>query len=662
MKKTRLTTASAPLLPLTVAFIVGILLGKLACALWLAVTLGIACALLFWRNFRYSGIISAAVATGVLVSYLGRPVAPPQGFIGKEVVVTGTVTEMKEGDATRNLIVRVDSINSVAVSQFKVFTVCWNYNPEIYSADFIKFRTTLETPDTGTDLPLEFNFGEYLYDKSITATAIIKKGSDVLAYYPASGIRNSLIRLRERVVDNLASSRLSAESKTFLITVLTGDSSFLMPDNREAFSRAGVAHVLALSGLHVAIFTIIISLFLFPLTAVRANKTKRFVIVIVLWLFAVMTGLTPSVTRSVIMATVYVLSRIIERRPAPVNSLCFAALCILTFDPLAIYSIGFQLSFTAVIFILIFAEKLNPVNKRNRPTYQIVSWLTTTFAAATGTGVIAAVYFHVFPVYFLAVNIPFTILLPFILGGGVLFLVLTWCGLQPQWLVDTLDFLCHILSKITDIVAGLPGSSIDSIYIAPSRLIIFLLVMSVIAVMLYFPGRKTIAAAITATLTAIIFTIFTPSIVADDAVYVPRFHRYAVVMVPRRPVLDVYTTAFTSDLPELEENIKRKYADFMVSRGIDSVKITQVRNATLSTAKRDIVFTDRLPAISASNNPVTIITRGFRTECINDSTEIPDTVFISPCLNSKIADRVIETLSARGCIAIPLKSNGLKFE
>ncbi|MDE6484497.1 MAG: competence protein ComEC family protein [Duncaniella sp.] len=660
MNETRLNLASVPLLPLTVAFIAGILLGQISAGIMLAVIIGIAAGILSFTGFKYLGIITSATATGIIVSIIGAPVTPPDSYIGREVILSGTVTEMKEGEATRNLVIKVDSVNCRRVRPFKVYTVCWNFNPEIFAADHIRFKTTLSRADNETDIPLEFNFGEYLYRKGITVTSVIQKGSDVLTLYPAKGLRNSIIRCRLNVVDYIASSRLLPESKTFLITVLTGDSSFLLSSERETFSRAGVAHVLALSGLHVAIITMVIYLLLFPLTLVRANRLKGIIAVIVLWLFAVMTGLTPSVTRSVIMASVFLMAMLLERRPAPVNSLCFAALCILVADPLAVYSIGFQLSFTAVIFILLLAGKLNPVNKRVRPGYQIAGWFTTSFAAAMGTGVIAAMYFHVFPVYFLAVNIPFTVFLPFILGGGIIFLLLLIAGIQPQWLVDTLDFMCSLLGRITTWVSSLPGSSIDNIYISPFRLAFFLFAIAAIAVMLYFPGRKTVATAIVCSLSVIVFSVFSPATVDDDSIYFPRFKRYTVVLIPQKPVLKVYTTASTPDIAELHDNIGRRYETFMVSRGLDSINITPVHNRILSIGGRDIIFSDRMLPVDASDRKqMLILTRGFSPIYLNDSVSMPDTVYLSPCLNQKIADRLKDSLQSHGHKAVSLKNTNL---
>ncbi len=464
------------------------------------------------------------------------------------------------------------------------------------------------------------------------------------------------MRLRSEIVDMISASDLMPATKTFLITTLTGDRSFLTPADRDLFSRAGVAHILALSGLHVAIISLVVSWLLFPLTVLRRNKLKMCVIVVVLWAYAIMTGLTPSVVRAVIMASVFVLSRILERQPSPLNSLSFAAICILLFDPSAIYSAGFQLSFAAVIFILLFAEKLNPVNKRNRPLYTIVAWFTTSFAAAMGTGIVSAGYFHQFPVYFLIANIPFTLLLPFTLGGGILFLISGALGLHFRWLDLTLDFLCVILERIADAVSSLPGAAIDGLYVSPCMFAVFLTGMAAVAFMLHTEGRRSIAVAASVTIIAVVISAFVPVTVKDSGVYFPRHKRYCIMMVSSPPILEVFTTAYISDFSELEELVRRKYFQFMTSRGIDSINISRVNNSVVTVDGRKYVFAGDAPALNYKEGTELILTRGFTPDMITPSLDLPSRVLISPCINSGTARKISSRLEEINVKSVDLKT------
>ena len=223
---------------------------------------------------------------------------------------------------------------------------------------------------------------------------------------------------------------MSDPTIAFYIATITGDDSFLTDDSREEYSRSGLAHILALSGLHVAIIATVIAALLFPLHLMRQRKLRYIITIVILWIYAIVTGLSPSVTRAVVMTSMFLIALMIERRNSSLNALCFAALVILLFSPMSLYSIGFQLSFCAVASILIFANRMNPISPRHKIAYHFTSLITVSISAMIGTGLISAYYFHTFPVYFLLSNIIVLLILPFVLGGGILLTLLLAFGID----------------------------------------------------------------------------------------------------------------------------------------------------------------------------------------------------------------------------------------
>ncbi|MDE5786027.1 MAG: hypothetical protein K2H98_05780, partial [Duncaniella sp.] len=91
----------------------------------------------------------------------------------------------------------------------------------------------------------------------------------------------------------------------------------------------------------------------------------------------------------------------------------------------------------------------------------------------------------------------------------------------------------------------------------------------------------------------------------------------------------------------------------------DSVDVIHVRNSTVRIGGLSITFTDTVPDSYCPIDNLLILTRGFRSHYITDSTVLPDTVYISPCLNDKIAGKVITKLTERGVVAVNLKEKGL---
>ena len=110
---------------------------------------------------------------------------------------------------------------------------------------------------------------------------------------------------------------------------------------------------MALSGLHIGIITLILSLLLAPLDYLRLRKLRLCLTIVVLLFYAALTGLSASVSRAVIMSTVTFIAFLVYRRNTPVNTLFLAAVLVLAISPFDLFDVGFQLSFMAVLFILI---------------------------------------------------------------------------------------------------------------------------------------------------------------------------------------------------------------------------------------------------------------------------------------------------------------------
>lgn len=203
----------------------------------------------------------------------------------------------------------------------------------------------------------------------------------------------------------------------------------------QSFQRSGAAHVLAVSGLHTGlVYVMIVFLItlgkkikpLYESTFWRALQSV--LILLLLWGYAVLTGLSPSVVRSALMLTLVEIARFCSRPPLTLNIVLFSAALILAFRPSDLFNVSFQLSYSAVISIVVFS----PLFTQHR--FDLV-WVS--MAAQLGTIPFTLYYFHQLSNYFLLTNLivlPLaTILVPLGLAtlvlGTVPYLgtVLVWC-------------------------------------------------------------------------------------------------------------------------------------------------------------------------------------------------------------------------------------------
>ena len=191
-------------------------------------------------------------------------------------------------------------------------------------------------------------------------------------------------------------------------------------DTRQIFSGAGCAHILAISGLHLAI---IYSVFNFLLSFLSNNRrgriVKQLIILPILWIFAFLTGMPSSVARAVIMITIWGTGSAFLFRAFSINTLGFAAFFMLLNNPFNLFDIGFQFSFSAVLAILLVNPYLTSLYHSRNPAINYLWELScTSTSAQLGTAPLSIYYFHQFPLLYLIANV---FAIP--LAGVLLFLI-----------------------------------------------------------------------------------------------------------------------------------------------------------------------------------------------------------------------------------------------
>lgn len=173
-------------------------------------------------------------------------------------------------------------------------------------------------------------------------------GSQIQIIGQSGGIRELAGELREKLTVMIESTHLAKSTQNILITVLLGDRSYLQDDTRLLFSDGGLSHILALSGMHVAMIAGILMFILFPLNFFGLYRYRMLIVAGLLILYAFITGLSPSIIRSTLMMLALVICIFLERKNSAWNALLLATFIILLFSPEAIFDIGMQLSFVCV--------------------------------------------------------------------------------------------------------------------------------------------------------------------------------------------------------------------------------------------------------------------------------------------------------------------------
>jgi len=334
----------------------------------------------------------------------------------KDAVVYGSVSKINLLHDTK--LTFVVEIDSVKIKQ-KLYSLSDNFLCSINRPnrknlakfyDEIEIGNRVEIKGTvqkarGRRNPGEFDYYEYLLTKEISALIYLRDVNNIkIDNRENAHFKNTIFQTRKRtseIIDNIYNKKSAALIKGLLLA----DRSEIDYRAKESFINAGVIHVLAVSGLHVG-FIVIIFLFLFN----RFNIYIRTLLTIIgLILFLLLTNSPPSVFRATIMAVVMLLSFLSNRGYNPINSLALAALILLQLNPSDLFSPGFQLSFSAVLSILIlyplFKQKIDLLDVKNKIVKYLLLFSAVSFAAQLGTLPFTLIYFHKLSLISLAANL-----------------------------------------------------------------------------------------------------------------------------------------------------------------------------------------------------------------------------------------------------------------
>lgn len=333
----------------------------------------------------------------------------------------------------------------------------WHY------ADRIRFSVRLTVP-RGSDNPGAFDYASFLARRQIYLTGFLESDEEVelLARRPSSPW--SAIEHMRREIRRFMERHFSQDNGASMKALVVGDRGGISRELRESFTIAGVAHLLAISGLHVGMLGLVVFLVVrflgsfSTLLLLRWNLLKVatcFSLLAVLFYTALAGAMIPTV-RSAIMIGVYALAVLLDREDEVLNSLCLAALLIGLYWPGAVMEISFQLSFLAVLFIICGLRKVHewlPAWPRDelpqerswlRPRLrQAGLYLAVPVLATVGTGPLIAYHFgHLSLAGFLAnpVVVPLVgfVVVPLGLVVGFFALLMPGLTLPLVWLAEPL--------------------------------------------------------------------------------------------------------------------------------------------------------------------------------------------------------------------------------
>ncbi len=244
-------------------------------------------------------------------------------------------------------------------------------------------------------------------------------------------ISTLLYNIRSDIKSQINSAIPDSNIAGVVIALTTGDKSGIEKDTQKSFSLTGTAHVLAISGLHVGIF----SLLVFTIIGyMKSRLLKLIVFSTFIWFFVIFTGGHPSAVRAAIMATFVAFLIYYGKVPNPISILLFTVILYLIIEPTILYSISFQLSFFAISGIILLYKPIYETIKRllvfENSLFKIVSSsFAISFAATIPTALLTAYYFNSFSTIYPIANLLILPLMTFASFQSIFYVLLSTIGL-----------------------------------------------------------------------------------------------------------------------------------------------------------------------------------------------------------------------------------------
>lgn len=399
------------------------------------------------------------------------------------VIVQGKIYKIENTAFGKNIYLKgVEVENGEKNVSVKRIFVNTEKIPNVKIGNIIKVRGKLRQFEEAAN---KGNFDSRKYYLSLGFYGKIEAGTIEVINSEYSGIRQGLYELRMEIIERL--EKLCSDNKgIFSIinnkngiigAIILGDKTDLDSDIKELYSVSGIAHILAISGLHIsfigmAIYRLLRRRFRFLFSAA--------VSIPVVLSFGIMSGFGISTIRAIIMFILKIIGEVLGRKYDAITAISLAGLVLLVQNPFVVCNSGFQMSFGAIIAIVlilpIVEEILNTDNK-------IIKVLSANFTISLVMNPILAWNYYELPTFSFLLNIVVVPLMSVVIVSSIVgifcscimfgfgkIVIFPGCGI-----LELYTFLCNIINKssVASIVVGQPKVTIIIVYYAILLVVLF---------------------------------------------------------------------------------------------------------------------------------------------------------------------------------------------
>lgn len=401
------------------------------------------------------GVFIAFFLTGLLNAKIqNRHIPLPDHLINKNIWIKLEIGEIyKPSEKFRKYKAKIISANAVNIPNHYALLYWQRDYEDLNPGDEVWVNAKIQTVPKLLN-PHQFDYALYLKRQEVYYS--IFPDSVSCKEKNGSSLKNSITRFKKEIYAKSIQNGYSKNSADIIGAMLLGDRTEMDKELEDQYRKTGVVHILSISGLHVMMVYSIFMFVFYPLLFLPNGRIVRiFVCLSLIWAYAFFAGLQPPVVRSALMISIYYLTVIFRRKPDIYHTLTVSAFILLLIDTDFLFDVGFQLSFSAVFFIVWFMPVFSKILKpKTRFSKILTGFLGTSIAAQLGTFPFSVYYFNQTSALFLAGNAVMVLASYFMIAGGMLCIGFTCFGLFPKIWIGFFNAFIRLCNDYIEWLSG----------------------------------------------------------------------------------------------------------------------------------------------------------------------------------------------------------------
>lgn len=557
-----------------------------------------------FQSYFFEGfVLILSLAFGLFSTYLHREINSENhfsNFLFDKNIVQGIVSEkLKSTVYYDKFILKTTSINEQNCKGKIVFYVPKKVKKTIEVGNKIK---VFETPKAllNSFNPHQFDYSKYLQNQNIFHEIKLKE-KDFIDVSRDSNFYHYINLIKSKLLKSYPIDSFKSENYNLLMALLFGEKTELSKELSASYTQAGIIHILAISGLHIALIYGIVLWLTKPLQRLKKGKVYIFLISLsVLWFYAILAGFSASIVRAAVMFSIIAFAKILNRQSSIYNSLALSAMLLLLYNPNYLFDVGFQLSFAAVLSIVIFQPL---VRKYSYSKYYLVretkSLLLISFVAQIGVLPLTLYYFGQFPLLFLVANLIAIPLSSIILVVGLVLLPFNY--LVPKvaiYLSVFVNFLIELMNEFTAWIVQFEIFIIKNIAFHEVLVVLMYVLIGCVIYFVYHPKIKNLSPILVAVLLFQMGYFFLNSTEkSNDEFVVFNVMKHNLFVETKNNLAVFYTDDITNSKQTIEAYNRGKF--------VKNYRVEPVKN--VFAFKKKILCIDSLGVYNAKQKPEVIV-------------------------------------------------------